>query len=381
MKVLVLSVTAGQGHNATARAICSYLESIGCQAQMLDTLDYISPVIGETVAKGYLVAVDKAKLFYKLWYRLAELRRKSKSDLAPERAACNIASGKLLKYIDNYDPDAIICTHIVPGMVLDVLKMRHKLRAKTVGILTDFMFHPYWEEGLRLNYVVIPNEQLLMQAKAKGFTKPQVLPLGIPIHPKFSERKPKAEIRAELGLDLKKRTVLLMSGSMGYGNIIDTVKTLDNLPFDFQIITVCGNNADAKKAIDKLKTKKKILNLGFVDYVEKLMDASDCIISKPGGLTTSEALAKRLPMIIVDPIPGQEDRNTEFLTNNGVAMSVTSTTHLEDVMYQLFSNPKRLKIMREAIDLIAKPNSTRDICEFVKSIIADQEEAVPEDMQ
>jgi len=209
----------------------------------------------------------------------------------------------------------------------------------------------------------------MFQARRKGFEKTQVLPFGMPIHPKFSEcGLPKEQARTELGLDPNKRTVLLMSGSMGYGNIKQTVLTLDRLPIDFQLITVCGNNTEAKAGIDAMKTRKRVLNLGFVDNVEKLMDASDCIISKPGGLTTSEALAKGLPMIIVDPIPGQEDRNTEFLTNNGVAMSVTSTSTLDDIMYQMLADPRRMELMRESIKMLAKPNSTRDICEFVKEL-------------
>ena len=98
------------------------------------------------------------------------------------------------------------------------------------------------------------------------------------------------------------------------------------------------------------------------------MDASDCIISKPGGLTVSEAMAKSLPMIIVNPVPGQEDRNSQFLTNNGVAMAASSISPLDDVLYQLLANPRKVEIMRDAISLIAKPNSTRDICEFAVKI-------------
>ncbi len=375
MKVLVLSVTAGQGHNSTAKALCAYLESIGCQAEMLDTLEYLHHILGETVSRGYLLAATNAKLAYKGAYRLAEKRKKSRSEISPTRATGNLMSKKLIKYINTYDPDVIICTHIFAGIILDVLKEKDQLRAKTVGILTDFMFHPYWEEGINLDYVVTPNEQLLVQAKKKGFTESQVLPFGIPIHPKFGEGISKEQARAELGLDINKRTVLLMSGSMGYGNIEDTVNALDNLPFDFQIITVCGNNSEAKARIDGMKTNKRILNLGYVNYVEKLMDASDCIISKPGGLTTSEAMAKGLPMIIVDPIPGQEDRNTEFLTNNGVAMAVSSTSPLDEVVYQMLANPHRTKVMRDAISMIAKPNSTRDICEFVKGLAEDKDSA------
>ena len=372
MKVLVLSITAGQGHNATAKAICAYLESIGCEAEMLDTFNYVSRILGETVSKGYLITASKAKLAYKSAYRLAELRKKSKSDVSPTRATGTMMAKKLLGYISDYDPDVIICTHIFAGIILDVLKEKRETRAKCIGILTDFAFHPYWEEGLNLDYVVTPNELLTAQAMKKGFTKEQVLPLGIPIHPKFSKSVTKEEARARLGLDLTKRTVLLMSGSMGYGHIESTVNTLDAVPHDFQIITVCGNNAEAKARIDAMRTKKRILNFGFTDKVDLLMDASDCIITKPGGLTSSEALAKCLPMIIVNPIPGQEDRNTEFLVNNGAAMAVTATSPLDEVLYQFFVDPRRSEIMREAIKLISKPESTKDICEFSKALCADE---------
>ena len=373
MKALVLSITAGQGHNSTGKALCAYLESIGCEAEMLDTFNYVNRILGETVSRGYLIAASNAKLAYKGAYRLAEKRKKSRTDVSPTRATGSIMAKKLLKYINNYDPDVIICTHIFAGIIMDVLKAKRETRAKTIGILTDFAFHPYWEEGLNLDYVVTPNELITAQALKKGFTPSQILPIGIPIHPKFARSMPKEEARAELGLDLTKRTVLLMSGSMGYGSIEETVRKLDSVPFDFQLITVCGNNAEAKTKIDAMHTKKRILNLGYVNYVDKLMDAADCIISKPGGLTTSEAMAKRLPMIIVDPIPGQEDRNTEFLTNNGAAMAVSHTAPLDEVLYQMLADPRRIEVMRAAIDIIRKPDSTRDICEFAKKIILEKE--------
>lgn len=368
MKVLVLSVTAGQGHNSTAKAICSYLEEIGCEAEMLDTVEYVSHILGETVSKGYTFMASNIKFAYKGGYRLAELRKKSRSKHSPPRATGNAMGKKLIKYINTYDPDVILCTHVFPCIILDVLKERGMLRAKTVGILTDFMFHPYWEEAVNLDYMVIPNEQLTAQALKKGFTADQILPLGIPIHPKFASSVPKAEARAKLGLDIDKQTVLLMSGGLGSGNIEETLEALDKIPYDFQIITVCGSNQAVKTKIDEMKTEKRVMNLAFVNNVDLLMDAADYIVSKPGGLTTSEAMAKKLPMIIVDPIPGQEDRNVEFLTNNGVAMAVSTTSPLDDIVYQLLANPRRIDVMRQAIDIIAKPNSTKDICEFAKKI-------------
>ena len=369
MKALVLSITFGQGHNSTAKAICSYLKSIGAEAEMLDTLAYLNNFFGNTIYKGYMLMASDAKFVYKGAYRLAEKRNKSNSDMAPTRSTALLMGKKLVKYINEYAPDVIICTHVFPAIILDVLREKGEISAKTVGIVTDFMCHPYWEEATHLDYLVLPSEQMICQATKKGFSESQILAMGIPIHPKFAQKAyTKEQARAELGLDINKRTVLFMSGGSGFGDIKQIVREIDAIKEDFQLITVCGSNTSAKAKIDRLKTNKRILNLGFVDYVDKLMDASDCIISKPGGLTVSEAMAKSLPMIIVNPVPGQEDRNSQFLTNNGVAMAASSISPLDDVLYQLLANPRKVEIMRDAISLIAKPNSTRDICEFAVKI-------------
>jgi len=131
---------------------------------------------------------------------------------------------------------------------------------------------------------------------------------------------------------------------------------------------VCGSNQEAFKRVEKLKTKNRVLNFGFTDKVDLLMDAADCIVTKPGGLTTSEALAKRLPMIIINPIPGQEDRNTEFLLNSGAAVSVSKTFPLDEAVYSLFSCPERFDAMLPAIDLIRKPDSTKRLCECIRDL-------------
>ena len=366
MRVLVLSITAGQVHNSTAKAICSYFSSIGIESRMLDTYAYLSKLLGDTVAKGYILSVEGARGAYSKVYRQLEKRRKNGDEMSATRITGTILSKKLKKYIDIYDPDYIICTHIFAGIIIDVLKQKQAIRAKTLGILTDFMFHPYWEESIHFDYIVTANELLGLQAKKKGFRPEQVLPFGIPINPKFIPEIPKKEARESIGIDPDKPTVMLMSGSMGYGHIEKTVSLLDKMDTDFQLITVCGSNARAKERIDALDHTKKILNLGYADNVEVLMSASDCIISKPGGLTTSEALAKYLPMIIYDPIPGQEERNTEFLLNNGAAMRVTDTCPLDEVLYELLCNESRFETLKEAISLIRKPDSTVRLCEFVR---------------
>lgn len=376
MKVLLLSITAGQGHNATAKAISNYLDSMQIENKTLDTYRYINAFLGETVNKGYLLTSSKIKHAYAFFYEKLENRKKSKSIMSMTRITNKVLSHKLKKFIISYNPDVIVCTHIFAGILIDVLLEKEKIKAKTVGILTDFTFHPYWEEAQHLDYIIIPNELLINQAKKKGFQDNQIIPLGIPIHPKFSKSISKEEARKSLGLDQNKKTLLIMSGSMGYGNLEETVLELDAIENDFQMITVCGNNKEAKKQIDKLKTKKKILNYGFTTNVDILMDASDCIVTKPGGLTTSEAMAKMLPIIIVHPIPGQEDRNTAFFLNNGVAAAATRTCSIPEIVFQLFQSKKHIELMRECIKLIRKPDATKEICEFIKKIGLDNTDKI-----
>lgn len=367
MKVLILTVTAGQGHNTTAKAIGNYLETIGIQSIVLDTYYYINKLLGNTVSKGYLVSVN-AKTAYKKAYRKLEQRKKNSYKISASRVTNVFLSHKLRKFMSIYEPDVIVCTHIFAGMIIDVMKQLNETNAKTIGILTDYTIHPYWEETLRFDYFVVPNEFITIKAMKKGFDAHQVLPLGIPILPKFNNELSKIEMYNKLGLDEDKHTILLMGGSMGYGHMERIVDELDKSDLNLQIISVCGNNMHMKETIDNKRLSKKIINLGFTDNIDELMTAADCIITKPGGITTSEALAKRLPMIIINPIPGHEDRNTEFLLNQGAAMAVTSTFPLDEVLHQMFDNPHRINHMREAIDTIRKPNSTIDICEFVKSL-------------
>ena len=163
-----------------------------------------------------------------------------------------------------------------------------------------------------------------------------------------------------------------MGGSMGYGNMAENVRKIDALDVDrdFQLIVVCGNNAEMKAEIDEIaKTARhKMLVTGFVKTIPQMMDASDCIITKPGGLTTSEALAKRLPMIIANPIPGQEERNAEFLLNNGCALATSKTCPIDECIYQLLMSDVRLQAMQECIGAIAKPGSAETLGQFLEDL-------------
>ena len=367
MKVLILSITAGGGHNSAASALKEYFVSAGAQCETLDTFGYISPTIANSINKGYLWMSGKAGKAFGFGYHTLEKRNPPLfADMTPAQITGLPLAKEILSYISVYSPDVILFTHCFAGIILHLLKKEGKITVPTVGILTVFVFHPYWEDCTANDYVVIPSPDLRFQGFRKGFTESQLLPLGIPVSPRFAESMPKKDARALLGLDPDAATVLLMGGSMGYGNMGNILAQLDTAAGDsLQIIAVCGNNAKAKADLEAMDTRCSLLPLGFVDYVDQLMDAADCIVTKPGGLTTSEALAKRLPMVIVNPIPGQEARNTQFLLNSGTAVATYDMCTADELVIRLMDEPRRLEAMRLSIEELRHPTSTQDVCEFV----------------
>ena len=369
MKILILSVTAGEGHNSTAKALREEFERMGTECTVLDTFQYISPPLAKFLSEGYLLVTEKARHAYKVGYRLAEKRRGS------EKAVTHLVdmafAGDIVDFINSDDYGVILFTHPFAGMILDYLKETKMLSLPTVGILTDFTFHPYWEDCTRNDYVITPAEGVLLQGLRKGFRPEQILPYGIPIRPDFLTNTPKAQAREKLGLAPDTTTILIMGGSMGYGNLGQTVEQIDAISYgqDFQMVVVCGNNGEAKAEIDGLteagKLRHRVLTTGFVNYVSLLMDAADCIVTKPGGLTTSESLTKGLPMVIVNPIPGQEQRNTEFLLNNGAACAASKTCPIDECLYQLLTSPARLDAMGQCVRALSKTGATERVCRFI----------------
>jgi processive 1,2-diacylglycerol beta-glucosyltransferase len=365
MKVLFLTITMGQGHNATAQALMDYMLNKGADCRFLDAYEYIAPALRGAFDKGIVLTTKVTPGAYAALFRLAELRDKNDSSFSMGKIANSVLSVKLRRYLEDFKPDVIVCTHNLAAQLVDVLKDQGKLDATIIGIITDYMIQPFWEDLANMDYFVIASELLLHRARKKGLPEEKILPLGIPVHSKFNNKIDKREARRMLGIDEYKHTILYMSGGLGTGNLTKIIKRIDHLDGDFQTLCVCGRNKSAKRRIDRLSTRKKLYTYGFVDNVDVMMDAADCILTKPGGITISEALAKKLPIIIVNPIQGPEERNVEFLLNNGLAMYVTPTFTLDEALYEFFYYPERFENMQRNIQLIAKPHAARDIGDFI----------------
>ncbi len=365
MKVLLLSVKAGYGHHSTAKAIIEYFEKNGHECYMLDIFDYINHRLGNSVQDGYLITTKYLPKAYGKAYG-----KMSKKDTPYDRHSLmsmlsKFVSGRLSKFIEEYKPDLMIGTHSYAGVCMSILEDKGVTDCPTIGIVTDYTVHPFWESSF-LDYYIIPDLLLADEMAHKGISKEKLLPFGIPVREQFSKKTDKKEARDILGIqDIP--TALVMMGSMGFGNIKQMLSEMDISRHEFQILCVCGLNEKIKKAVDEHEWIKKVYSYGFVENVDVMMDASDFIITKPGGLTTSEALAKGLPMITMNPIPGHEDRNLNFLVNTGTALMVNKNYRMYEALNLIFEYPWKLQLMRESVQRMGKPDSTSALYDFACS--------------
>lgn len=367
MKVLFLSVPTGQGHHQTAKAVVEYFkgnEDVECR--FLDVVDDISPMLADSLQQGYLLSTKMTPHIYGRIYNMVDQRNAEKNS-SVGKLIKSVLHKKLLAYIRHYDPDIIVSTHVIAAIAMTNLCRKYPVRAKNLAIITDYTVHPFWEDA-DVDYYITASDLLTFQAMKKGIPENKIKPFGIPIAPHFSNKLPQKEAREKLGLE-DRFTILLMMGSMGYGqNILSTIRDLDRMNEDFQLITVCGNNKKLKARIDAMIKRKNIMNYGYTNEVSTLMDAADCIITKPGGLSTSEAMAKELPIILLDPIPGQEDRNKEFMLNNGIALCLSPTFPVTEAIYQLLHCDFKAKTMKANLKNIAKPDAAATLGEFMLAL-------------
>lgn len=368
MKFLILSVTAGQGHHRCAKALEESFKQKGHECEILDAYKHIMPALGETIDKGYLLSTKYLPEVYGKIYKIADDRGVG-TTITKETQ--RLVYKKLVEYINEFNPDCILCTHVFPAICISYAEKRGKLsHIPSIGIVTDFTVHPYWQETF-LDAYVVPSSLLGFQCMEKGMPEEKVYPLGIPISPDFSEKMPKEEALKELGLPVKD-TILVMTGSMGYGNVPKIIRRIDTLKNDFQVICVCGNSKKNYEEISKGTYRHNVYTYGFTDKVSVMMDAADFIITKPGGLSVSESLAKNLPMILVNPIPGQETRNMEFLLNSGLALAVSDTFKVEEAVYQLYKSRYRFGESGTITDKFRRPNASSDTAELAVKLAAER---------
>jgi len=369
-KVLLMYITSSSGHYRASLAIENALKTLspGITTMNINGFAYTNPILEKLINRTYMSVIKNNP---EVWEYLYDNPKVLKS-VQGLRNAIHRSNSKKLKVLiqDEFKPDAVVCTQAFPcGMAADYKKYLG-LDLPLFGVLTDHAPHSYWIFD-NVDYYIVPSEAGRNHFMRNGVDGAKIRVFGIPIDQRFSINYGKEEVCKKLGLDSRKRTVLIMGGSQGLGPVEKMLDALERVDFDFQIIAVCGINKRLQKTLTKRakKYKKKIFVFGMVENVYELLEASDLIITKPGGLTTSEALAKNLPMIIIHPIPGQETKNTDFLLQQGVALRAEDGDDVAVLVQELFSNSLKLDEMRKKADLIKKPNSAMDTAQLILQAI------------
>ena len=372
MKVLILSVTAGGGHYATAAAIEESLKKKEAEVKVVDIYKYINRFLYNIIDKGCAFSTSHTPEIFGAIYGYLEKNDRAKYDFDVLQLVNALCAFRFESFIERFNPNVIICTHVFSAQIINELKKRNKVKKPVIGIITDYTIHPYWGSLYHIDHIVLASELLSYRAISRGIDREQIKTFGIPILSKFNKKINKTEARQLLELPPSGKVILVMSGSLGQGDILHISQQITKFDPEIAQLIVCGKNRAMYNKFLKYKENTKndrIYIFGFAENVDVMMDAADCIVTKPGGLTVSETLTKRLPLITVDPIPGHEERNTEFLVNNGVCIEVTKTFPLEEALYYLYQNPKRAELIRETMAIIGHPNAAEELSDFVFRIV------------
>ena len=373
MKVLIFYASYGGGHLSAAKSIEECIKKNyskdNIETELIDCVKYVNKTIESITTAAYRGMAKKAPW---AWGRIYS--DSQKGPLAHISSRSNkIMAIKLLRLLREKQPDLIISTHPFGSQMCAYLKRKGKINCKIATIMTDFAPHDQWLVGSEnTDYYFVANEKMKKYIRKKGITEPEVYVTGIPISSKFSKELDNSKILKSFELKEGKLNVLFFGGGefgLGKSRTISIFESFVKFDGDFQMVAIAGKNKAMKEQFEqivaKYKKQDKVKVLGFTDKVPELMSISNVVVTKPGGLTTTESLASNLPMIVINPIPGQEEENAAFLENKGIAVWIRKNSNVDEIVENLLSNPTRLEDMKKYTYELANKHSTEDICEIL----------------
>ncbi len=361
-KVLILSCGTGGGHNSAAKAIQEELLNKGIQADFFEYLDIINPKLSNKINMLYLKSTKgKAKIF-KSAYHLGEIYQKTKLK-SPVYALNSLTNKTLYKFIQDNKYDYIVTTHLFAAQALTKIKKEHKI--KFLEIATDYVCIPFWQET-NPDYIVIPHKDLEHEFLEKGFKKEKILSIGIPTSIHYTKKYSKDECKKELKLDENKEYILILTGSMGFGNVLEMVEKLLKEINNINFIVSCGSN---KNLIEFLKKKYRdnyrIVILSYTNILYKYVASSEIVLTKPGSLTTTELATIRKPFIHTNPIPGCENHNADFFANRKMTIKCDNINEIINSTKLLLNDKKLQNEMTSNQEKYINANACEDICNII----------------
>ena len=369
-KVIIFYASYGGGHLSAAKSIQEYINKNyqNYETSLIDCVKSISKPINSITTYAYKWM---AKNSPKLWGSVYD---NSQKGFLGKMSTClnHFLASKLLKILQNIQPDLVISTHPFGSQMTSFLKEKGKINCKLACILTDFEPHDQWLVGKDfVDYFFVAHEQMKYALVDKQIDESKIFDTGIPISARFLEKYSKKDVCKTLNLNPDKKTILFFGGGefgLGKDRTLQVLKSLLQNITEYQIVAISGKNKKMKQKFQEFLTPENEESLKVFEYtnhVPELMSISSFVVTKPGGLTSSESLASSLPMVIINPLPGQEEANASFLELSGAAIWLKSSDDIESIISNLMNSPHKLEEMQSFAIKFAKPNSTKNICDIL----------------
>ncbi|MEG6585867.1 MGDG synthase family glycosyltransferase [Dendrosporobacter sp. 1207_IL3150] len=365
-KILFLSAPIGSGHIRAANAINDAILCLrpDVNTRLINVFDFFSKSIGNFLLKTYFKILDFFPSLYGMMYGMGNT---NKLALIGREIVSRFLANRMCRYIQDYSPTLIICTHATPAGLIAYLIKEKRIDIPAVAVVTDFVIHRLWiyED---ISYYFVASEELRKFLEQYGITRSNSNASGIPIASSFSEMICTEKLREKLDVPSDIKTILLMGGGAGVMPMAEILIALNEIITPIQVLVVTGSNNKLYKKLESNKGgfKYRVKIFGFIDNIHELMAVSDILVSKPGGMTSSEALSMGLPLVIYRPIPGQEEANTKFLIEKKAAVRAESTEDLVNVINRLFKqDDNNLAVMRENSAKLGRPEAARRIAETI----------------
>ena len=354
------------GHLHAANAIERGLQEAeeGIDVEKVDLLSYTNPILEKIIDKAYLRMIKKRPDQWEYLYDNPDVFKKTKK---ARETFHKFSRSKIKKLLEFHVPDVIYCTQAFPCAMVAEYKRASGSNVALIGVMTDYAPHSYWLHD-EVDLYVVPSEGTAQILQEKGVSPDRVKVYGIPVDPKFKRKTDVSKVRKELGFQEESPMILIMGGSQGLGAVEDVVKSLiKDVRHDYQLVVIAGCNKKLYSRLKKIQDAQESDNirvLSFVENIDELMGASNLIVTKAGGMTTAEAMVKGLPMLIVDPIPGHERMNTDYLVEEGIAVEIKDYDQIHDKINELFDSQEKLKEMKNKAEMLSRPGSALDIAKL-----------------
>jgi processive 1,2-diacylglycerol beta-glucosyltransferase len=368
MRVLIATVTAGGGHLQAAAALeeAWTANHPSDEVKRVDLLDLVPKLQRKFYAEGYVKLIAHAPELYELFFNKSDNPRRLRELKTLRRRFAEHTNRKFVRLVRQFAPDVVLCTHFLPLEVLGGVKGRNgTTRPFVVCVVTDFEAHALWMEPV-VDLYCVAAEETKARLVARQVDSDRVVVTGIPIAARFAGAIDGAVVRRRCGLRDDLPTVLVLGGGFGMGPMAAILDSLDIIEREFQTVVVAGRNLALRRDLAAQDRHHPTHVLGFVSNMHELMTVADLIISKPGGLTTSEALALGKPLFILNPIPGQEVANSDFLLERGAAAKANRVEDLPFRIDRLLGSPK-LAEMAASARALGRPDAAPAICAAVRA--------------